>query len=63
MSQPKLMSQFAEAFEREFGAPQPNDYVTEKWDILRDTMHRTALATIGKNPQRRPIGMTPSGPK
>ena len=48
MSQPNLMSQFVEAFEREFGAPQPNDSATEKWDILRDTMHRTALATFGK---------------
>ena len=30
---------------REFGAPQPNDSATEKWDILRDTMHRTSLST------------------
>ena len=48
MSQPNLMSQFAEAFEREFGAPQPKDSATEKWEILRDTIHRTALATFGK---------------
>ena len=52
MSQPNLMSQFAEAFEREFGAPQPNDSATEKWEILRDTMHRTALATFGKKPSK-----------
>ena len=48
MSQPNLMSQFAEAFEGEFGAPQPKDSATEKWEIIRDTMHRTALATFGK---------------
>ena len=46
------MSQFAAAFEREFGAPQPNDSATEKWEILRDTMHRTALATFGKKPSK-----------
>ena len=52
MSQPNLMSQFAEAFEREFGAPQPKDSATEKWEILRDTMHRTALATFGEKSSR-----------
>ena len=36
MSQPNFMSQFAEAFEREFGAPLPKDSATEKWGILRD---------------------------
>ena len=44
-----LMSQFAEAFEREFGVPQPKDFATEKWEILRDTMHGTALTTFGEN--------------
>ena len=63
MSQPNLMLQFAEAFEREFGAPQPNDSATEKWEILRDTMHPIALATFGKKPQRLTIGLTPSRPK
>ena len=64
MSQPNLMLQFAEAFEREFGATQPNDSATEKWEILRDTMHRIALATFGgKKPQRLTIGLTPSRPK
>ena len=48
MSQSTIMSQFAEAFEREFGATQPKYSATEKWEILRDTMHRTALATFGK---------------
>ena len=43
-----LMSQFAEAFERELGEQQPKDSATEKWNILRETMHRTALATFGK---------------
>ena len=49
MSQPNLMSQFAWAFKREFGAPQPKYSATEKWEILRDNMHRTALGTFGKN--------------
>ena len=44
MSQPNLMSQFVEAFERVFDAPQPKDSATEKWEILRDT---TALTTFG----------------
>ena len=48
MSQPNLISQFAEAFEKEFDAPQSKVSVTEKWEILRYTMHRTALATFGK---------------
>ena len=43
------MSQFEEAFEKEFDAPQPKVSATEKWEILRDAMHRTALATFGKN--------------
>ena len=47
------MSQFAEAIEREFGAAQSwaaqsQDSATEKWEILRDTMHRTSLATFGR---------------
>ena len=42
------MSQFADAFEKEFDAPQSIVSATEKWEILRDTMHRTALATFGK---------------
>ena len=48
MSQPNLMSQFAESFEREFDAPQPKNSATEKWEILRDTMHLIDLATFGK---------------
>ena len=52
MSQPNLMSQFAEAFEKEFDAPQPNFSATEKWEILRDTMYLTALATFGKKPSK-----------
>ena len=39
------MSQFAVAFDREIGAHSPK---TEKWELLRDTMQRTALATFGK---------------
>ena len=33
---------------RDVVAPQPKDSTAEKWVILRDTMHRTALATFGK---------------
>ena len=31
-----------------YDAPQSKVSATEKWEILRDTMHRTALATFGK---------------
>ena len=48
MSQPNLMSQFAEAFESEFGAAQPKDSATEKREILRDTMRRPSLAIFGR---------------
>lgn len=48
MSQLDLVEQFAEAFQKELDASQPGDSATEKWEILRDTMHRTALATFGK---------------
>ena len=48
MSRPDLVEQFAEAFEQELGALQPGDSATERWEALRDTMHRTALATFGK---------------
>ena len=48
MSQPDLTEQFAQTFVKEFGASQPGDSATEKWEALRDTMYRTALATFGK---------------
>ena len=48
MSQPDFVEQFAEAFVREYDASQPGDSAPEKWESLRDTMHRTALATFGK---------------
>ena len=48
MSQPELTKQFAQTFEKEFGSLQPGDSATEKWEVLRDTMYRTALATFGK---------------
>ena len=63
MSQPNIMSKFAEAFEKEFGAPKSNVSTTEKWEIVQDTMHRTALATFGKIHQRLTIGLTQSRPK
>ena len=52
MSQPNLMSQDVDAFDRELGAPQPKDSAKEKLQILRDTMRRIALATFGKNTSR-----------
>ena len=48
MSQPDLTEQFAQTFEKESGSLQPGDPATEKWEALRDTMYRTALATFGK---------------
>ena len=43
------MSQLSVAFERDIGVSQPKDYAAEKWEILRDTMHRSTLATFGGN--------------
>ena len=48
MSQPDLTEQFAQTFEKEFGSLQPGDSATEKWEVLRGTMYRTALASFGK---------------
>ena len=48
MSQPDLMEQFAQTFEKEFGTSQPGDSATEKWEDLRDTIYHTALDTFGK---------------
>ena len=48
MSQTDLTEHFAQNFEKEFGSLQPGDPATEKWEALRDTMYRTALATFGK---------------
>ena len=48
MSQPDLMEQFTQTFEKEFGSLQPGDSATEKWEALCDTMYRTALGTFGK---------------
>ena len=48
MSQPDLMEQFAQTFEKEFGTLQRSDSATEKWEALCDTMYHTALATFGK---------------
>ena len=48
MSQPDLTQKFAEAFEQELCAAQTGDSALEKWESLRDIMHRTALDTFGK---------------
>ena len=48
MSQPDLIEQFTQTFEKESGALQPGDSATEKLEALRDTMHRTTLAIFGK---------------
>ena len=37
-SQPDLMEQFAQTFEKEFGTSQPGDSATEKWEALCDTV-------------------------
>ena len=47
MCQPDLVEQFAERFESELNTSQTGDTATEKWATLRETMHRTALATFG----------------
>lgn len=49
LSQPDLKEQFAERFENHLATLQSGDSATEKWTTLRDTMHRTALATFGKS--------------
>jgi len=43
------MEQFAEAFTREYDPSQPGDSATEKWQSMRDNMHRTAPATTLKS--------------
>ena len=48
MSQTDLTEHFAQTFEKEFRSLQRGDSVSEKWEALRDTMYRTALATFGK---------------
>ena len=48
MSQPDLMVQFTQTFEKDFGSLQPGDSATEKWEALHDTMYGIALATFGK---------------
>lgn len=52
MSKPDLVQQFAEAFKTEFDAhfqdKTPPTSTTDKWETLRDTIHKTALATFGK---------------
>ena len=48
MFQPDLTEQSTQTFEKEYGSLQPGDSATEKWEALRDTMYRIALATFGK---------------
>ena len=48
MRQPDLVEQFTVDLEGELAASQPRDSATEKWETLRNTMHRTALATFGR---------------
>ena len=49
MSEPDLMEQFAQTSEKESGTSLPGDSATEKWEALRDTMCRSALATFWKS--------------
>ena len=52
MSRPDLAKKFAEAFESEYDTNlqdnAPPTSATDKWVKLRDSIHRTALATFGK---------------
>ena len=64
--QPDLVEQFTVDLERELAASQPRDSATEEWETLRDTMHRTALATFGRKTSKsqdwfeaKSIEMTP----
>ena len=59
--QPDLVEQFTVDLERELAAS-----ATEEWETLRDTMHRTALATFGRKTSKsqdwfeaKSIEMTP----
>ena len=54
-SQPDLMEQFAQTFEKGFGSLQPGDSATEKWEALRDTMY----GTLGRRPQNHMTGSKP----
>ena len=66
MRQPDLVEQFTVDLERELAASQPRDSATEKWETLRDIMHRTGLATFGRKTSKsqdwfeaKSIEMTP----
>ena len=48
MTQSDLVNQFTEAFENEYDASQSGDTASEKWETLRDIIHRTAIVTFGK---------------
>ena len=48
MYHPDCVDKLAVAFNEEIVTSQPGDPATIKWETLRDTMHRTALATFGK---------------
>ena len=52
MSHPDLVDTFAVAFNDEIVTLQPGDPAPVNWETLRDTMHRTALATFGKKTSR-----------
>ena len=58
MSQPDLVQQFSEAFKNEYEAHPQNKTLptsaTDKWKTLRDTIHKTALATFGKKTTKSP---------
>lgn len=42
------MEQFANSLVRELVASPASDSAREKWEILRDAMHRTGLTTFGR---------------
>ena len=52
MSRPDLVQQFAEAFESELNSHHRDTQLpasaTEKWENMRDAIHKTALATFGR---------------
>ena len=57
MLQPGLVEQFATAFESKLDVSQSGFSATEKWDTLRDTVHRTTLTIFGKKTSKTTTGL------
>lgn len=60
ISQPDLMKNYAEVFERELGASPLQEISTEKGDTLRDIVHHSVFITFVKMTSERTTGLSPS---